>query len=91
MCTAKVDADVWFFDADHKTTQQGVLRNPNCQFKEPVMHVTIIEIHRVGKISDIGHNIHHSQRQFKTKLILIVFVHEFLSSYISHQNFIRIE
>merc|ERR1711991_97349 len=21
MCTAKVDADVWFFDADHKTTQ----------------------------------------------------------------------
>ena len=55
------------------------------------MHVTIIEIHRVGKISDIGHNIHHSQRQFKTKLILIVFVHEFLSSYISHQNFIRIE
>ena len=55
------------------------------------MHVTIIEIYRVGKISDIGHNIHHSQRQFKTKLILIVFVHEFLSSYISHQNFIRIE
>ena len=91
MCTTKVDADVRFFGADHKTTQQSVFRNPNCQFKEPVMHVTIIEIHRIGKISDIGHNIHHSQGQFKTKLILVVFVHEFLSSYVSNQNFIRIE